>query len=428
MKRKILLVSLALCDTLIEGCCRMIRFSNFNWGPGHFLITYHILLFATLPWYLSHYIPSLGILLSAFFMYAAGGLIITGGYHRLYSHRCYTVISSICFAYGLASSSYAAEQSQETFFKTVVLGCSGGPVDANLSSYLVAPKESDNYIAFDAGSLLSGIEIAVKKSSFEGIKVDPASSSRLELAILRDHIKCYLISHAHLDHLAGLVINSVVDTKKNIFGLDTTIDFIRDNLFNGKIWVNFGSEGAQPVLGLYTYHRVKPFEKYQIAETNFSVVPFILNHPTEFHSTAFLLEADGRYLLYCGDTSTDTLEKRKSLTVVWEKIAPLIKEDKLKAIFLECSFPADVSDNQLFGHIRTKYFIQEMKHLANLVNPAEPKSALRNMKVIVTHIKEDLSKTLPAREVIQRQLTELAQQNDLDLQLIFPLQGEKIDF
>ena len=42
----------------------------------------------------------------------------------------------------------------EEAFKVVVLGCGGGPIENNLSGYLVAPHQSTDYIALDAGSFL----------------------------------------------------------------------------------------------------------------------------------------------------------------------------------------------------------------------------------------------------------------------------------
>lgn len=114
----------------------------------------------------------------------------------------------------------------EEIFKVVVLGSHGGPRENNISGYLLAPMDSNNFIALDAGSLLNGIYLANEKNGFQEIRIDPLSKWNVEAEILRNHITDYFISHAHLDHVAGLVINSSVDTKKNIFGIDSTINFI----------------------------------------------------------------------------------------------------------------------------------------------------------------------------------------------------------
>src|SRR4051794_23983742 len=81
-------------------------------------------------------------------------------------------------------------------FKIVPLGVKGGIDESNLSAYMVAPTGSSDYICLDAGTLHFGIEKAVKEKIF---KISATN-------VLRNNIKAYLISHAHLDHIAGLII------------------------------------------------------------------------------------------------------------------------------------------------------------------------------------------------------------------------------
>src|SRR4051794_4248914 len=92
-------------------------------------------------------------------------------------------------------------QKTEAFFKVIPLGVKGGLDESNLSAYMLAPAQSNNYVCLDAGTLYTGIKKAISNHVFNG----PAT------AILRTNIKAYLISHAHLDHVAGLIINSPAD-------------------------------------------------------------------------------------------------------------------------------------------------------------------------------------------------------------------------
>src|SRR5271170_995115 len=71
-------------------------------------------------------------------------------------------------------------------FKVVVLGCGGGPKENNVSGYLLAPKESNTYIALDAGTLLAGIFLASEKGSFQEISLPPDAKYSLEGTIFRD--------------------------------------------------------------------------------------------------------------------------------------------------------------------------------------------------------------------------------------------------
>jgi 3',5'-cyclic-nucleotide phosphodiesterase len=307
-------------------------------------------------------------------------------------------------------------------FEVVVLGAHGGPKENNLSGYLLASKGSDGFVALDAGSLLHGIDLAAKKNNFDHIKVDAKSLWNFEAEILRQHIKGYLLSHAHLDHVAGLVINSTIDSNKPIFGIDSTIDCLRDYLFNWKIWPNFGSEGPKP-LNLYRYQRMRLGEKISIPNTQMTVEPFLLNHPESSQSTAFLIESGGSYVLYFGDTSPDDLEPQKRMEIIWKRVAPLIQEKKLKCIFLECSYTDERQKRELFGHLNAKYLIEELKKLALLVDPINP--SLNDLRIVVTHIKESFLKEVSSQKIIESELTQL---NSLGIEFIFPKQGERLKF
>lgn len=65
------------------------RRNEFNWGPGLFLIGYHLLLVICLPIYFYYFsAPKSLLIASAILMYVTG-LSVTMGYHRLYAHTTY---------------------------------------------------------------------------------------------------------------------------------------------------------------------------------------------------------------------------------------------------------------------------------------------------------------------------------------------------
>ena len=100
----------------------------------------------------------------------------------------------------------------EVQFVTIALGTAGGLTEANLSSYLLAPAGSTEFVALDAGTLLTGLHQAQRKGNLADLEVLPDSPLSIEGQALTQHIKAYLISHAHFDHIAGLVLNSPDDT------------------------------------------------------------------------------------------------------------------------------------------------------------------------------------------------------------------------
>lgn len=310
-------------------------------------------------------------------------------------------------------------------FKVVVLGCGGGPWENNISGYLLAKKHSHDFVALDAGSLLSGICLAHQKKSFQEIRKNEESSYGFEGQILRDHVKAYLISHAHLDHVAGLVLNAPVDTRKPIFALPTTIEYLRDHLFNGKIWPNFGSEGAEPCINRYQYERLELKRIVTLPHTGLSVEPFALSHPEGYPSTAFLIESSGLYLAYLGDTASDAFGSQKHLHTLWEALAPLIQKKKLRALFLECSYSEHHPGQSIEGHLDPVHLMRELHALAALVNPAHPKKGLKHLKVVVTHVKDSFMTGCCIQKQVEQ---ELEKANDLGVDWIFARQGEKLYF
>ncbi len=303
-------------------------------------------------------------------------------------------------------------------FVAVPLGTAGGLEEGNLSSYLLAQADSAEFVALDAGTLCAGLRKAVHRGSF-------GESLRNPETVLREHIKAYLISHAHLDHVAGLVICSSDDSPKPVIGLPETIDNIRDHLFNWKIWPNFGNEGNGVQIKKYAYVRLKPGQTYPVGQTQMTVTPFELSHSRGYLSTAFLIGANQKYVLCFGDTGPDEVENSTCMQTVWTAAAPLVREHKLSGIFLEASFPSDHPDSQLFGHMTPKWMMAELRNLAELADPEHPETALKGLKVVVTHIKPSLNPKNDMAAVIMRELTE---RNDLGVEFVLPEAGMEIVF
>ena len=275
----------------------------------------------------------------------------------------FIVISSI----GLSA------QSISSGFTIIPLGVKGGLDEANLSSYMVAAKGSSNYICLDAGTINTGLQKAVNNKLF-------TESSAEE--VQKNKIKAYFISHAHLDHVAGLILNSPNDSPKNIYGFSSVIEIMKNNYFTAKSWANFGSEGDKPILNKYTYNYLTPGKEIEIPNTELSVTPYILSHVNPYESTAFLVRNKNAYLLYLGDTGADEVEKSNQLEQLWKAIADKVIAHTLKAIFIEVSFDNTMPDKGLYGHLTPRLLMQEMKVLNKLSN-----GMLQKVPIYITHIK-----------------------------------------
>lgn len=310
-------------------------------------------------------------------------------------------------------------------FIAIPLGTKGGLNEADLSSYLLAPAGSTNFIAFDAGTLLAGLRQAKQKGSLQDIEIPADSPLSLEGVVMHHHIHAYAISHAHIDHVAGMVINAPDDSPKPILGLPSTINNIRDHLFNWKIWPNFGDDGEGFQLKKYQYVRLTSGEQHPVDKTAMVIVPYELSHSGGYISTAFLVESGGAYLLYFGDVGPDAVEQSDKMQQVWTAVAPLVRENTLRGIFLEVSFPSARPDKLLFGHLTPKWIMEELRTFATLVNPDKPETALHGLKVVVTHIKPTLNRDDDPEKTIMNELSEL---NDLGVEFILPESGKRLVF
>lgn len=123
-------------------------------------------------------------------------------------------------------------------FNVVVLGALGGIQDGNLSSYLIRPHGDRSAIACDAGSLVKGLTVAQDRGVFRDVKVREGSTNSVVGHVLKNEIKGYLISHAHLDHIQGLVTASPDDSNKTIYNLPSVSAEIEQTYFNWKAWPN----------------------------------------------------------------------------------------------------------------------------------------------------------------------------------------------
>jgi len=216
-----------------------------------------------------------------------------------------------------------------------------------------------------------------------------------------------------------------MDSKKDILGINSTITYLQNDVFNWEVWPNFGDAGPGYPLATYHYVTLNPGEETVISNTSMTVEAYVLSHSTPYESTAFLLRYGEYYLLYFGDTGPDAVEQSGQMKIVWKRIAPLIQEHKLLGIFLEVAYADGRSDSSLFGHLTPSWMMSEFHQLAELVAPDNLEQALNGLKVVVTHMKPIL-KNVPAVEYVIPQ--ELAELNDLGIEFIIPFQGMRIGF
>ncbi|CAK7271259.1 3',5'-cyclic-nucleotide phosphodiesterase pde1 [Sporothrix epigloea] len=179
--------------------------------------------------------------------------------------------------------------------QVIVLGSGGGPVESNTTAFLVRSVAEGwrrgSLVALDAGVMMSSIARILEQSlpenlsaaacspsapseesgdkpkpalpytlttgPFAGLEVPYASASANASFVQSALVETYLITHPHLDHIAGFVINTagLPGTRpKRLAGLPSTISAFKTHIFNNIIWPNLSDENNGA--GLVTFMRL----------------------------------------------------------------------------------------------------------------------------------------------------------------------------
>lgn len=323
----------------------------------------------------------------------------------------------------LSASAIAYNDTKQ--FTLIPLGVKDSIDESNLTAYLLSPINANHFICLDAGTVWTGLKAGVRSGSFIGITTPKKSDLTLESIVLRQHIKAYLISHAHINRIAGLIVNSSIDIKKPILGLDHTIDAIKNHLFNWRIWPNLGDSGASPYLSRYHYVILPPKKQVHIANTEMYVKAFPLTQGKFFKSTAFLIQAGRQHVLYIGDIKSIKEENTPFFKELWKNVVPLVRKQQLHAIFMGISHPDSPSDKNMSART-PKRAMEALQQLAELVNATKSNTVLKGLTIIITNRQPSLLTTeIPVNEQIKTQLGLL---NNLGVRFVFPIQGQRLEF
>ena len=98
---------------------------------------------------------------------------------------------------------------------------------------------------------------------------------------IRAQIKAYLISHGHLDHLSGFLLNTPNDQAgKFIIALNETVMIIREHYFNNQAWADFGSTGLKVCWHHFSHPHYIVYDRSDLRLSNSrSIDKWISTHP-----------------------------------------------------------------------------------------------------------------------------------------------------
>lgn len=166
-----------------------------------------------------------------------------------------------------------------------------------------------------------------------------------------------VISHAHLDHVAGLAYLAealaLCDATRpvTVWAIPPVVDGLRTSLFNNILWPDFAAVPA-----------AAPVVRYRTLETGgahrvgaLSVTPIAVDHSVP--AAGFVVEDDGSAIIYSGDTGPTT--------ALWQAARSI---PNLGAVILECAFPDRMQRlAELSGHMTPARIARELGKLPSHV-------------------------------------------------------------
>jgi ribonuclease BN (tRNA processing enzyme) len=183
-----------------------------------------------------------------------------------------------------------------------ILGCSGGIGAGSRTSAMLI----DDDVLIDAGTGIGDLAL------------DDLQSIR--------HV---FLTHAHLDHIAGLpmladcVFDENFDEPLCVYARSETLDAIKAHLFNDVIWPDFAKlpDEGNPML---RYVRTNPGDTVSIRHRNFQAIDVLHSVP----SLGYTVQNSGGVFAVSGDTKTN------------ETLWPVLNAcNDLKVLVIEVSFP-----------------------------------------------------------------------------------------
>ncbi|MBT8110073.1 MAG: 3',5'-cyclic-nucleotide phosphodiesterase, partial [Gammaproteobacteria bacterium] len=186
-----------------------------------------------------------------------------------------------------------------------VLGCSGGIGRGARTTALLV----DNDVLIDAGTGIGDLDLQ-------------------DL----DAIRHVFLTHAHLDHIAGLpmladrVFDEDFEVPLTVYARAETLRAIQDHLFNDVIWPDF-AKLPSPANPMLRYQVCSPGDTIAVGERDFHAVDVVHSVP----SLGFMVENCHAAFAVSGDTKTN------------ETLWPLLNAcDELKVLVIEVSFPNEM--------------------------------------------------------------------------------------
>lgn len=208
-----------------------------------------------------------------------------------------------------------------------ILGCSGGIGAGSRTSAMLV----DDDVLIDAGTGIGDLEL-------EDL----------------DSIRHVFLTHAHLDHVAGLpmlvdrVFDENFDQPLTVYAREETLRAVQAHLFNGIIWPDF-SNLPTPERPMLRYRVCSPGDTVTIRHRDFYAVDVMHTVPT----LGYTVQNSGGAFAVSGDTKTN------------ETLWPVLNScSDLRVLVIEVSFPDEMSElASQSGHYCPQTLSEDLRRL-----------------------------------------------------------------
>lgn len=240
-----------------------------------------------------------------------------------------------------------------------ILGCSGGIGAGSRTSAMLV----DDDVLIDAGTGIGDLALD-------------------EI----DSIRHVFLTHAHLDHIAGLpmladsIFDENFDSPLIVYAREETLRALQEHLFNDVIWPDFARlpTAQNPML---RYEVCSPGDTVTIGHRNFYAVDVMHTVPT----LGYTVQNSGGAFAVSGDTKTN------------ETLWPVLNAcNDLKVLVIEVSFPDEMEAlaNDA-GHYCPSTLVKDLERLQH-----EPEIWLTGMKPGEEgRILEQVTKAAPGKNI-----------------------------
>jgi ribonuclease BN (tRNA processing enzyme) len=240
-----------------------------------------------------------------------------------------------------------------------ILGCSGGIGAGSRTSAMLI----DDDVLIDAGTGIGDLEL-------EDL----------------DSIRHVFLTHAHLDHVAGLpmLVDRVFDENfkepLTVYAREETLRAVQAHLFNGIIWPDF-SKLPVPENPMLRYHVCSPGDTIAIGHRDFYAVDVMHTVPT----LGYTVQNSGGTFAVSGDTKTN------------ETLWPVLNaREDLRVLVIEVSFPDEMGELAAqSGHYCPGTLTEDLQRLRH-----SPDIWLTGMKPgEESRILEQVTRAIPERNI-----------------------------